>query len=652
MNSVKYRPEIDGLRAVAVLPVILFHLGCAWMPGGYIGVDVFFVISGFLITSILADEHLQGTFKYTNFWLRRVRRIFPALAAMLLATALVGGYLIAGGDANALGKTTLAALLSFANVALWRQTGNYWGADAENNPLLHTWSLSVEEQFYFFFPVLLACLFRFARKWVFASILAIALASFALYVYAAGHHPAAGFYLLPTRAWELACGCLLAIAQRQHGWRPRGSRLPALAGLAAILLSYALISGENALPGSLAFAVLGTVLVLAYANGPHGLASGLLSWRPLVFVGKISYSLYLWHWPVIVYANYHYFNGGAKPSPWMLSAIIGAASVASYYFVEKTTRHREKILPPALALFAACLALSVLIIFQRDPTDFSKFSPTLWQGRLYDATPSQKPWTGPMQKRMEGIQAPLRAEAWQEAYKSNGIFKAYNGPRADIVVLGDSHALMWAPVLDEAARELKLSISFFTADGTSPFFRVPEDLKMLPDWNRAELSAFDQARKDRIREWKPKLVFVLTRWSWTGAAAEELLAFLDQQGCQIVTLEEPPALFYGNKNTLRQLAAMGKYPRAVENQHVRQDFATKYEQGRQWVEALTRQHPHFQCLPTSDLLARPGGLVWVLEGTHALYIDDNHLSLDGALKGKARIKAAMASCFQLATQPE
>ncbi|MES0328581.1 MAG: acyltransferase, partial [Gammaproteobacteria bacterium] len=243
MSSITYRPEIDGLRAVAVIPVILFHIDTAWLPGGYTGVDVFFVISGFLITSIILDEYKRGIFSFTNFWLRRVRRILPVLIAMVLTTLVVGEIVLYGPDMNDLGNQGVASLLSFANISHWLITGNYWGHTAESSALLHTWSLSVEEQFYLFFPVMLVITLKYFHKWVTLTLLVLSSLSVLLFFYGAQYHPSATFYLLPTRAWELGVGALVAIAYSKKTLIINKKPELAVIGLSAIILSYFLVSG-------------------------------------------------------------------------------------------------------------------------------------------------------------------------------------------------------------------------------------------------------------------------------------------------------------------------------------------------------------------------------------------------------------------------
>ncbi|MED5419167.1 MAG: acyltransferase, partial [Verrucomicrobiota bacterium] len=210
MASLTYRSEIDGLRAVAVLAVVFYHLGPTFLPGGFVGVDVFFVISGFLITSIILRESADRTFTLKNFWMRRIRRLFPALAVVLLATLAAGSLILYQKEWSSLGAQLFAVLILLANFHLHIETGNYWGPTAEDVPLLHTWSLAVEEQFYLLFPLLLLLLLRLGKRSIIPLLSLGALASLAHGILVTNTTPSYAFYLLPTRAWELLAGCLLA----------------------------------------------------------------------------------------------------------------------------------------------------------------------------------------------------------------------------------------------------------------------------------------------------------------------------------------------------------------------------------------------------------------------------------------------------------
>ena len=293
----KYRPDIDGLRALAVIPVILFHAGATWLPGGFVGVDIFFVISGYLISSILLRESAAGEFSFLRFYERRLRRIIPALLVVLIVTVAVFQVLALPDQAQQTAESGIAALLSLSNFYFW-QTSGYFAPAAEFTPLLHTWSLAVEEQFYLLFPVVILILLRFRVpiKWVFV---VGTIAAFVLGYWLSGAKPSVAYYLLPARAWELAIGAVLAV-----GVLPavRGALmrefLPAL-GIGLILFSMFYIRKDMLFPGWIALMpCLGTAMVI-HAGGRSWVAQRILAARPVVFVGLLSYSLYLWHWPVL-----------------------------------------------------------------------------------------------------------------------------------------------------------------------------------------------------------------------------------------------------------------------------------------------------------------------------------------------------------------
>jgi peptidoglycan/LPS O-acetylase OafA/YrhL len=240
-----YRDEIDGLRAVAVVAVVLFHLGFRWIPGGFVGVDVFFVISGFLITGILLGELQTGTFSFRGFWARRILRIFPALLVTVVATLAAAWFVSPRSDHPAIGQQAVAALLSVANLWFWRNSCEYWGQAAEISPLLHTWSLSVEEQFYLCFPLLLWAIAARAGRFLPLLLAAAGVASFGYFLAGIRAHGfEAMFYLLPSRAWELGLGCCLATVPQ---WQGRGvPLLPAAVRSGLAVAGLALIAWPRA----------------------------------------------------------------------------------------------------------------------------------------------------------------------------------------------------------------------------------------------------------------------------------------------------------------------------------------------------------------------------------------------------------------------
>ncbi len=333
-----YRPEIDGLRAVAVLAVLLFHAGVPGFAGGYVGVDVFFVISGYLITSILMLDLERGRFSIVRFYERRARRLLPALLAVLAFVTALAWLLLLPEKREAFSEALLAVALFCSNVYFWRQS-NYFAPVAEENPLLHTWSLAVEEQFYLFFPLVLLLLWPLGRAWITRAVAAASLVSIATAELASTAHPAANFFLIPSRAWELGAGALVALTLglRSPGASRRADAAAAL-GMAMVVVSVFMFDDRTPFPSLLAvLPVGGTVLIIVGAQ-PRGGIGRLLSSAPVVHVGLISYSLYLWHQPLLAFARLT--SDGEVAAPMVAAALLASLVLAelSWRFVEQPFR--------------------------------------------------------------------------------------------------------------------------------------------------------------------------------------------------------------------------------------------------------------------------------------------------------------------------
>lgn len=296
----RYRADIDGLRAIAVIPVLLYHVGVPGFSGGFVGVDIFFVISGYLICGMIDADIRNGSFSLANFYERRILRILPALFVMFLVTSVLAAIYCLPVELVDYARSLASAVASISNV-YFAQTAGYFDAPAETKPLLHTWSLGVEEQFYFAAPLLMLLVHRFLPKRAGLLFAIIAVVSFAGALAMSARNPTFAFYLAPFRAWELALGALLSVeflpVPESAFWRNAGGA----AGL--ILLLGVIAFGSPAVPllAMTGLAAVGTVLVIASSERAISVAGRLLSLRPLVFVGLISYSLYLWHWPLTVF---------------------------------------------------------------------------------------------------------------------------------------------------------------------------------------------------------------------------------------------------------------------------------------------------------------------------------------------------------------
>jgi len=359
--KLQYRSDIDGLRAIAVLTVIFYHLGIPGFAGGFVGVDIFFVISGFLITSILQKEINEGGFSIARFYERRIRRIFPALYPVLLFCFIVGVYLFDVKQFSDLALSLGATAFFWSNVLFLHSSGDYFGAPSSQLPLLHTWSLAVEEQFYIVFPLFLVAINRYFKKdyivWIFAAaLISIAASSYGVYI-----SKTATFYLAPTRAWEFLAGTILAlqaIPLVKSNWV---NNLLSVLGMVLICFSIVFFNEKTLFPGVIAIVpVFGAALIIYSGQSVEGYISRFLSLKPLVFIGLISYSLYLWHWPLLVFMKYYLMRELHFIEVACLILMTFIAAYLSWQFIEKPFRVKPPLLANRRLLFAVS---GILMVF-------------------------------------------------------------------------------------------------------------------------------------------------------------------------------------------------------------------------------------------------------------------------------------------------
>lgn len=371
--TIGYRKEIDGLRALAVVPVILFHAGFQLFSGGYVGVDIFFVISGFLITSILLDEHQSKTFSLAAFYERRARRILPALVLVLVCCLPFAYLILSPLDLRAFAKSLLGANIFLANVVSYQQT-DYFDAASEIKPLLHLWSLSIEEQYYLVLPLLLAFLVKRGPKSVFATLFVLSVASVVYSEQVLYTNERASFFFTTSRAWELLLGSMsAALVHYKHvslqpttdlRWRWVRQFLSAL-GLLMVAGPIFLYSKDTPFPGLAALLpALGTALILLFAL-PETWVQRFLALKPMVGIGLISYSAYLWHQPVLAFVRYRSLDSLTTPTLLGLVTLVMVLAYLSWRFVERPFRNKQQFNRRQIALLAivATLILSVLSVY-------------------------------------------------------------------------------------------------------------------------------------------------------------------------------------------------------------------------------------------------------------------------------------------------
>lgn len=348
-NKKYYRPDIDGLRAIAIIAVVLFHTYPSFLPGGFFGVDIFFVISGYLISGIIIRSLEANTFSFFDFYARRVRRIFPALGFLITSIAIVGLFVLSPKELKDLGHQIIYGSLFAENIYLIKHTGGYWDTATEMLPLMHLWTLAVEEQYYILYPLLCYVVFK-AKKPLSLILIFLGIASFLLFIYQSTSSKILSFFSLQTRFWELCTGCLIAIAVQSEFFKGFFNRrvfvssyfqnLTSVIGLLLITLGIVFATDDSLYRSLLTvFPVLGAVLVIL--SEKSWINKTVLSSKPFVFIGLVSYTWYLWHWPFLAISRN--IRGGELPEFWGTTGLMALGfifAICSYYLVETPIRVR------------------------------------------------------------------------------------------------------------------------------------------------------------------------------------------------------------------------------------------------------------------------------------------------------------------------
>lgn len=451
----QYRPEIDGLRSVAVVPVILFHAGFSLFGGGFVGVDIFFTISGYLITSIILSELEAGKFSLGRFYERRVRRILPALFLVMLCTIPLALIVMRPPQLIEFSESVVASTFFSSNILFWRE-GGYFGTANDTKPLLHTWSLAVEEQYYIFFPLVVAALYKVKRSWVAWMVAAAALASFAINLVAlrlSFVSLEATFFLLPTRAWEILFGAVCALLLRRHYAVPfrllehriLREALPLL-GLLMIAASIFLMDGSVPFPSQFALLpVVGACLIILFCAADTR-AYALLASKPFVWVGLLSYSLYLWHQPIFAFVRLALPLDQRATFMWLGLALLIPLSFLSYKYVELPCRGLRASRIALRPLLAGLGGLALL---------FVGFMAVIeWGGGFPERYPAADRKLALVDTRALGDYVAPRFEArYLKPFEQ--------GPRSKVLLIGDSFAQDFLNIVIESGRDRNVSISTF-----------------------------------------------------------------------------------------------------------------------------------------------------------------------------------------------
>ncbi|WP_296708805.1 acyltransferase family protein [Rhodoblastus sp.] len=521
--QLKYRSDIDGLRAIAVVAVVIFHVAQSVLRGGFVGVDVFFVISGYLISLGIVDGVANGTFTLGRFYTNRARRIAPAYLVLLVIVTCVVVAVAFPAETSNFGAALIAAIFSVSNIYFWMTT-NYFSVAAEELPLLHTWSLSVEEQFYFFFPLLLQFTLKRGRRTTLIALTSLFVASLASSAVLVHIWPIGTFYSLPTRAWELLLGSLLALEYRwrdSHSFRPSGALVSAIGGAGLLAMAYAIYFYDSTMPFpglAAALPCLGAGAVLYSGSVQTTPVSRMLSVAPMRFVGKISYSLYLWHWPILVIQKIAPFIPGSESKVVARGGVIVLSFVAaalSWRFIEQPTRNRSFV-PPRLLVRsvvagagALCLGGLVLTATAGLPNRYAPDVLAVTRYLDYDQVPQFRVGT-----------CFLTREHGFADFDARSCLPALPG-KPNILVVGDSHAA----ALAHGLRDVFSGANILQISGVG----CPPLVVTQPDSPAYCAKLLDLAFRSLPDERKLSAVWLVGRWNLgrVGAAPGWRVEWLD-----------------------------------------------------------------------------------------------------------------------------
>ena len=630
-HSLTYRPEIDGLRAIAVSSVILYHAGVWPFGGGYVGVDIFFVISGYLITSILLSDMDRGKFSFVQFYERRIRRIFPALFLVLACASVAAWLLLTPGQLRYFGQSVLATVLFLANFLFAWKT-DYFAGDSELLPLIHMWSLAVEEQFYVVFPVILLALRRWRIMGLNTAFTVLFALSLAWCLYSETRYPVANFFLMPGRAWELLAGAIVAVNREK--WAAANARATGMAleaiGLALIVVPILWYTRDTAFPGIAAIAPVAGTALLLFAAAPERPVGRVLASGPMVAIGLLSYSAYLWHQPLFAFA--HAWSG-VKPDVATTAALIAATFAlawVSWRFVERPFRSREAISRRTVFALAAVFTLAFAAIGLL--THVKQGFPARYDAKTLALAATMAP-------------SPVRDTCHTEGvnYRPPARACRYLGNTVDWAVLGDSHAIEIGYALAEDLAKSGHGLMHLTFSGCQAALTFDTPNPGCSAWMKEAVATLERetAVRNVVLIFRPSFYLFGDQTKTWPAVPDAHPGFLPALSSEAAREE----YWKSFRTTVERLHAAGKRVYVVlpipdlpvhAERYVfgRHDGATGvtmdwYRARNAWILPRLQSLPGVTLLDPVPTVCRGQQCASIIDDT-ALYFDDNHFSLAGA----------------------
>lgn len=659
-DSIQYRADVDGLRAIAVLSVVIFHFAASWVPNGYLGVDIFFVISGFLITKIIYAELNEGKFRISSFYQRRVKRILPAFLLVLFCSAIVAVALFLPAELKSFAKSATASIFFSSNFLFYTEVG-YFDMEAELKPLLHTWSLSVEEQFYILFPFLMLMFHKFNKKYIGAFIFISLILSLSAYLYFAiiQNNQTISFYMFPLRAWEMLAGsalCLSAVSRLNSFSHRMGNILSTIGALLIVMSLFLDVKDMlHLLQGSFPFwpftslgqQHIGNLLNVSVVLGAFLIIfSGLkqretviyksLSRAPVVFLGKISYSLYLWHWPVYVFSAYYLFDDVSKIEKVFLILCCFILSYFSWKYVEQpfrrknlTDQFKKRSIFTAVGAIVIILMFCSVIIYKNGNIFSSKAA-------LFDV---EKVIIGGDYKKVSTFNE-----------NSHDVLIGKEGELKDVSVLliGDSHAQAITPAIDLQAKKNNKTALMLRNSCFVPISFAERS----KDKNFKGCAKKTSAIIDFLAE-HPNIKTVILAQRWAARTKdfkkrnnieeperfreETLTGFIDQismHGREVIVWAQVPKTVHKAQNVPSLIVRMMK--RGIDTEMVLNPTLESYNDNQKDIspilKRISKKRNVHVLWPHESLCNQATGICQIYDDQDILYYDDDHLSHYGAKK--------------------
>lgn len=623
-----YRPDIDGLRAVAVLAVLFNHAGFEIVSGGFVGVDIFFVISGYLITKILYSEVTENNFSIMSFYQRRIRRILPAFYLVSVITLAAGSVLMLPVDFEKLVNSFIASSFFFANVFFMEATGGYFSAQAHEMPLLHMWSLSVEEQFYFVWPLLLLILAkRLPVKAMLAVIAFLIFVSFGIAEIWLSNLPQVAYYSIVSRAGELLLGAILAIfLSRNTTVTPTRAHAASILGLLLICGSIFFIDENTQFPGLHAFwPCLGAALLIWAGVYPSSIGARLLSIRPMVFIGLISYSLYLWHWPILAFTRYMRYE--ISTSMGLIFVVLSIClAYLSWKYVEQPFRRKDP---------SRGLQLAKRIFFL---VAFTAVSAAL---ASHFGLISMQPFDDKRHlSAQRAVIFPSLREGWCHVDSEDGFNKPFEqrylncqygsvSSKPRTLLWGDSHAASYAPFLDYFGKELGFSVIEMSTSACAPSLAPIPNYKW--DFQAPICDGFREEAIRGINTNEYDAIFIAARWEGYSDVLEDSIkqsiTFAAQHSKGVFVFSQAPRfeLNIGHCYIRGKVLPLSNGCHEGDIYEVSKDVS----QVNARLKAIVDNIPNAQIIDVSELICVDNNCNPFIDKLPA-YFDDNHLNIDGS----------------------